>query len=98
MSCCCVCGSWIFLNPVTNSDGILFSKVTPKYSLIKHTAGLLQLPYIVNHSRWKSFSFNRLIGNCKTFSKIACAIGFGHTRLPSNLKCFPANYSLVLQP
>ena len=24
--------------------------------------------------------------------------GFGHTRLPSNHKCFPANYSLVLEP
>ena len=32
----------------------------------------------------------------KLSSEITCAIGFGHTRLPSDCKRFPANYSLVL--
>ena len=41
--------------------------------------------------------FHESVGNRKTFlvKLIASVIGFGHTRLPSNCECFPANYSLV---
>ena len=35
------------------------------------------------------------IGNREFSSEIACAINFGHPRLPSNCKCFSVNYSLV---
>ena len=47
----------------------------------------------------KSFKVEKLCGfmdrsvTVKLSSEIACAIGFGHTRLLSNHKCFPANFS-----
>ena len=40
---------------------------------------------------------DRLV-TAKLSNEIACAIGFGHTRLPSNRECFSVNYSLFLQP
>ena len=51
--------------------------------------------YTANPLRWKSFMVfvDRLV-TMKLSSEIACAVGFGHARLPSNHKCFPANYSL----
>ena len=62
-------------------------------------ATLWPIMYIANCSRWKSFavSTDRLV--LQNFSsEIACAIGLGHARLPSNHECFPVDYSLVLQP
>ena len=50
-----------------------------------------------NRSRWKIFTvFVDQSIITKLSSEIACAIGFAHTRLPSNCECFPVNYSLVL--
>ena len=47
---------------------------------------------------WKSFTgFVDRLAIANFFSEIACAIGFGYTRLPSNHESFPVNYSLVLQ-
>ena len=37
---------------------------------------------------------DRSINNQKLFREIVCAIGLGHTKLPSNLDCFAGNYSL----
>ena len=74
---------------------------------IKHVSGVVVttdvhiiIPYIANCSRWKSCGFCRSIGNRKTFpvKYVACTIGFVHTRPPCNRECFPANYSLFLQP
>ena len=46
----------------------------------------------------KFCGFSGSIGNRKTFPVKQHAIGLGYARLPSNRECFPANYSLVLQP
>ena len=54
--------------------------------------------YIANCSRWKSFVVFTDRSVPQNFSsEIACALGLGHERPPSNCKSFPANYSLVLQ-
>ena len=66
----------------------------------------LQHAYVVFNTIYcKSFEVDKFrgfrgsIGNHEIFSsEIDCAIGLGHARLPSNHECFPANYSLVLQP
>ena len=39
----------------------------------------------------KFCGFRGSIGNCKTSSKIARAIGFGYTRLTPNHRSLPAN-------
>ena len=44
----------------------------------------------------KFCGFRKSISNRKTFPVIACAISYGHTRLPLNRECFPVDYSLVL--
>ena len=43
------------------------------------------LAYIENHLQWKGFAvFADRSVTVNFSSEIACAIGFGHTRLPSN--------------
>ena len=56
------------------------------------------LPYCKSFEVEKFCSFHGSISTTNFFSQIACAVGLGHARLPSNHKCFPANYNLVLQP
>ena len=59
--------------------------------------GAVQIPHIANRSRWNSFAVFTDQSTPRNFSsKIACAISFGHARLPSNGKSFPVNESLVL--
>ena len=61
---------------------------------------LLCIVYCKSFEVEKFCGFCRLIGNHKCFSVkyVACAVGLGHARLPSNRECFPVNHSLVLQP
>ena len=54
------------------------------------------IPYTANRSRWKSFAVFMDQSVLQFSSEIACAVGFGNARPPSNR--FPANYNLVLQP
>ena len=46
----------------------------------------------------KFHGFHGSIRDCKIFpvKYVACVIDFGYTRLMSNRKSFPANYSLIL--
>ena len=58
------------------------------YSILK-----LATIYCKSFEVEKCRGFHGLIGNHETF---LVKSGFGHTELPSNCECFPANYSLVL--
>ena len=53
---------------------------------------LLQIPYIANCLRWKSFAVYADRSVLRNFtSEIACAVDLGHARLLSNRESFPAN-------
>ena len=64
-----------------------------------YIATVNSIPYIANQLRWINFlAFTGRSATVKLYGEIVCAMGFGHTRLLSNRKCFPVNYNLVLQP
>ena len=67
---------------------------------VTETVTVLLLIMFIHTVHCKSFpvekfcSFRGSIGSCKTSSEIACAIGCGYTKVTSNRKTFPVNYSL----
>ena len=82
---------------VTEIDKFWLSKLSTGLILAAVVVATLQTTnvYYKSFKVEKFCNFRRSIGDC---SEIACAISLGHTRLLSNSECFPANYSLVLQP
>ena len=77
----------IYLNDKYELDGRDPNGYVGKSAVRRYNA----IPYIANRSRWKSFVVfvDRLVP--QNFpSEIACAVGLGHARLPSNCESFPA--------
>ena len=53
----------------------------------------IQILYTANYSRWERYAVFAARSILQTSSKIACAIGFGYTRLMSNDESFLVNNS-----
>ena len=66
--------------------------ISIKFNTMRFSCKLLMMEINAN--------FHGLISNCKIFPGKwqVMTLGFGHVRVPCNLKCFPMNYSSVVLP